>query len=246
MAGEPGIAGATVNLFASDGTTLLATTATSGSGLYNFAGLPDGNYVVKVVPARCRPATPAPGKAMHPAVAYATTPSLPPWPVERANNTSTSATSRQRSGVSAVDRQGVQRHQRQWFLARGRAWDFRRHGDPVQRLQRRDIRHRLRLVVGSAITDVNGDYSFPGIADGSYEIRVSIATLPLAADLETGEGDAPGSACASAACDSRVPVTVSGANPTAEVLRLPFDRRPASSAARSAAAPERYPARAAN
>ena len=72
------------------------------------------------------------------------------------------------------------------------------------------------VVVGSAVTDVNGDYTFPGIADGSYEIRVSTATLPSAAYLETGEGNAPGSACASAACDSKVPVTVSGANPTAQ------------------------------
>ena len=47
-AGEPGISGVTVNLYASDGTTWLATTATDASGLYHFLGLPDGAYTVKV------------------------------------------------------------------------------------------------------------------------------------------------------------------------------------------------------
>jgi uncharacterized repeat protein (TIGR01451 family) len=44
--GEPGIAGVTVNLLDSSGTTLLQTTTTSASGLYAFSVVP-GTYVVQ-------------------------------------------------------------------------------------------------------------------------------------------------------------------------------------------------------
>ena len=46
-AGE-GLAGVTVRLYASDGTTLLGTTATDANGNYYFGGLPAGTYVVRV------------------------------------------------------------------------------------------------------------------------------------------------------------------------------------------------------
>jgi SdrD B-like domain/Secretion system C-terminal sorting domain len=45
-AGEPGIPGVTVTLFAGDGTTVIATTTTDGAGNYIFTNLPAGNYVV--------------------------------------------------------------------------------------------------------------------------------------------------------------------------------------------------------
>lgn len=46
--GEPGVAGITVTLFASDGTTVLATTTTDAYGNYYFDRLAAGNYVVGV------------------------------------------------------------------------------------------------------------------------------------------------------------------------------------------------------
>ncbi len=49
--GEPGLAGVTVNLYASDGVTWLAATVTDANGNYLFQGVPDGAYVVKVNPA---------------------------------------------------------------------------------------------------------------------------------------------------------------------------------------------------
>ncbi len=47
-AGEEGLSGIPVNLYASDGTTLLGTTTTDVNGYYLFAGLVPGTYVVKV------------------------------------------------------------------------------------------------------------------------------------------------------------------------------------------------------
>jgi uncharacterized repeat protein (TIGR01451 family) len=49
-AGETGISGVTVQLYAADGTTLLATTTTDSTGKYFFPGLVAGTYVVKVTP----------------------------------------------------------------------------------------------------------------------------------------------------------------------------------------------------
>ncbi|MBK8779837.1 MAG: carboxypeptidase regulatory-like domain-containing protein [Saprospiraceae bacterium] len=49
--GEPGLAGATVKLYAANGTTLLQTAPVTGNtGAYNFTGLTPGDYVVGVTP----------------------------------------------------------------------------------------------------------------------------------------------------------------------------------------------------
>lgn len=45
-AGEPGVAGVTVILYAGDGTTVIGTTTTDGAGNYIFTNLDAGNYVV--------------------------------------------------------------------------------------------------------------------------------------------------------------------------------------------------------
>ncbi len=45
-AGEPGVAGVTVTLYAGDGTTVIGTTTTDGAGNYIFTNLDAGNYVV--------------------------------------------------------------------------------------------------------------------------------------------------------------------------------------------------------
>ncbi|RIL10424.1 hypothetical protein DCC79_08055, partial [bacterium] len=49
-AGEPGLEGATVGLYDSTGTVLLASTTTDENGNYAFGGLAAGTYVVKVTP----------------------------------------------------------------------------------------------------------------------------------------------------------------------------------------------------
>ncbi|MGB5687604.1 MAG: SdrD B-like domain-containing protein, partial [Candidatus Electrothrix sp.] len=47
-AGEPGIAGVEVKLYAADGTTLLDTVTTDSSGNYSFVRLSSGDYIVEV------------------------------------------------------------------------------------------------------------------------------------------------------------------------------------------------------
>ena len=49
-AGEPGLAGVTVKLYAADGVTLVATTVTDADGAYSFDNLPPAVYVVEFVP----------------------------------------------------------------------------------------------------------------------------------------------------------------------------------------------------
>lgn len=49
-ASDEGLPSATVQLYASNGTTLLNSTTTDAQGLYAFAGVGAGNYVVRVVP----------------------------------------------------------------------------------------------------------------------------------------------------------------------------------------------------
>lgn len=62
-AGETGIAGLLVKLYQADGTTLVASTITDGSGNYLFSNLPEGSYVVGVTPnsVYTTASTPTPG-----------------------------------------------------------------------------------------------------------------------------------------------------------------------------------------
>ncbi len=46
--GELGINGVTVNLLSGDGSTVIATTITTGNGDYSFTGLPAGDYIVQI------------------------------------------------------------------------------------------------------------------------------------------------------------------------------------------------------
>lgn len=45
-AGEPGVAGVLVTLYAADGTTILASASTDGDGGYSFTNLPEATYIV--------------------------------------------------------------------------------------------------------------------------------------------------------------------------------------------------------
>lgn len=49
-AGDTPLAGATMQLYSADGTNLLATTTSNGSGVYSFTGQPQGDYIVRATP----------------------------------------------------------------------------------------------------------------------------------------------------------------------------------------------------
>jgi LPXTG-site transpeptidase (sortase) family protein len=49
-AGDTKLSGATVALFAGNGTTSLGSVITGADGLYSFSGVPQGNYILKVTP----------------------------------------------------------------------------------------------------------------------------------------------------------------------------------------------------
>ena len=52
---ESGMIDVDIQLYASDGTHLVDTTTTDGSGLYNFSGLPEGSYIVRIPAAEFNP-----------------------------------------------------------------------------------------------------------------------------------------------------------------------------------------------
>ncbi len=61
-------------------------------------------------------------------------------------------------------------------------------------------------VVACTVTDANGGYTFPGISNGNYVIKVDTTTLPSTAYYQTGDPDG--------AKDNQTPVTVAGADVT--------------------------------
>jgi protocatechuate 3,4-dioxygenase beta subunit len=66
-AGETGLDGVTVNLYAADGTTLLGTTTTTNGGYYLFTGLQEGDYIVEIVPPAGYTSSTGTGNAYEPA-----------------------------------------------------------------------------------------------------------------------------------------------------------------------------------
>jgi len=58
-------------------------------------------------------------------------------------------------------------------------------------------------IIATTTTDVNGDYTFPGNPEGTYQVKVDKTTLPSTAYSETYESDA--------SINNAIPVTVSGA-----------------------------------
>ncbi len=62
-------------------------------------------------------------------------------------------------------------------------------------------------------TDSNGNYTFPGVPNGNYVVVTDPSTLPNTAYAQTGD---PDSSCPSAGCNHQSAVVVNNANPPAE------------------------------
>jgi protocatechuate 3,4-dioxygenase beta subunit len=200
--GELGIPGVTVELYASDGTTLLRVTTTDSSGLYSFGGLADGTYVVRVLPpdgftptgegdpgASCQgpPSTcdnaitaAVSGGAANNAVDFGYEPVASTYPVSGTVWDDNGA-----SGGTAGN--GIQ--------------DGGEPGIPGVTVCLRNAADDS--LVGCTVTGSNGDYSFPGVEDGGYRVVVDPATLPTNAYVQTGDPDGT--------LDNQTPITVAGA-----------------------------------
>ncbi len=170
-AGEPGIGGVTVELYASDGVTLLAVTATDGNGNYLFEGLPDGTYVVKVVPA-----------------------TLPSGFAQTYDNF---GPTNDHTGRGVVSGGGSDLtadfgyRNLTGYNVSGVVWDdqdgngAQNGGEPGLPGVTVCLVDSNNVTVACVVTDANGGYSFPGVPNGNYTIRVDPDTLPNGAYAPT-------------------------------------------------------------
>ncbi len=160
--GELGIPGVTVNLYASTGTTLLATTVTDGNGEYLFEGLPDGNYVVEVDPSTVPTGYTQTGDP------------------EGNNDRQGSATA---TGGGFDDSMNFGYQPPLPHNVSGTIFeDLDDSGTPGIGEGREGVRVYLYDSTGANLiamttTDPNGDYTFTGIVDGDYIVRVDTDTL---------------------------------------------------------------------
>ncbi len=63
-------------------------------------------------------------------------------------------------------------------------------------------------IIACTTTNGTGDYTFPGVPNGSYTIVVDPDTLPDDAYVQTGD---PNATCPSVGCDDQSPIVVNGA-----------------------------------
>ena len=206
-AGEPGIGGVTVNLYAADGTTLLATTATDGFGFYKFLGLPDATYVVKVDTTTLPAGYVARGEG-DPGVACGVGCDSTITAVIAGGNALTNVDFGYQAPAGT-------------FPISGNIWnDNGAGGGGVGNGVKGGTEPNLANVTvclyqsdGTTVitcvqTDASGNYTFPGNPNGTYVVKVDTTTLPSNSFYQTGD---PDSVCPSAGCNNQTTVTVNGA-----------------------------------
>ena len=158
-----GIEGVTVRLYDYAGLVLLATTTTDANGNYWFGGLPEDTYVVRV-----------------------DTTTLPNGGVGLVNTVDPdTAYPGDSISVVAIDPGGINLLQDFGYVAAvpntigGTLWrDCNADGtldldeDPRWEGVKIVLRDANTNIVGSMLTDTNGDYSFTGLPDGTYTVDV--------------------------------------------------------------------------
>ncbi len=161
--GEPGILGATIELYESDGTTLITTTTTAADGTYSFDDLAAGDYVVKEIQPTLYTSSPA-----------------------------TDTNTRNVTLVTGTDNTGNNFGEELWDLD-GRVWFDRDAGadndagedgfDAVTVTllyagADGDLATSGDNVTYTTTTDSNGDYSFAELFNGNYRVTIDTDDLP--------------------------------------------------------------------
>ncbi len=186
--GEVGLPGVTVNLY--QGATLLATTVTDASGAYQFTGLADGTYTVKV------DSTTVPAGFTQTYDNYSPT------------NDHTGQATVSGGGTNLTADFGY--HNPTSYSISGNVFndlgtigakdgaDVGLSGITVYLYDATGT-----TVIATTVTDGSGNYIFPGIPNGSYLVKVDTTTLPSRAFVETYESDT--------SINNAIAVTVAGA-----------------------------------
>jgi uncharacterized repeat protein (TIGR01451 family) len=169
--GEAGIPGVIVELYAGNGTTLLMTTTTSITGYYLFAGLTDGDYVVRV------------NTASLPGTTFTQTgdPERPDANCSGGNRCDNQSPVTLSGSSDLTNRDFGYRVPNTIY---GNIWEDN-NADASQQAGENGLAGvTVRLynnsggLIATTTTDAAGDYVFSDLNDGSYYVQVVTGTLP--------------------------------------------------------------------
>ena len=227
--GEPGLGGVTVNLIkdvnndnlwdpdgadnvlgTADDEVILNTLATAANGFYQFVGLADGNYLVRV-----DPATVPSGYTQTYDNAGAQNDHLGQGDISGGNTVNDADFGYQPgAGAYAVNGNVWNDNGAGGGTAGNGTKDGAEPGIPnvtvtlYKDTNNNNLYDPGEPVFGATTTDASGNYSFPGVPNGEYVVVVDTATLPSTAFVQTGDPDA--------IKNHQSDVTVNNANPPAE------------------------------
>ncbi|MCB9139634.1 MAG: carboxypeptidase regulatory-like domain-containing protein [Caldilineaceae bacterium] len=185
QAGEPGLAGVTVNLYDSS-SNLLASTTTDDNGYYLFDSLPDGTYTVKVDT-----------RTLPSGWSAASTYDGPDGGNDSTSTVSLSGGQHNRTQDFSyppnadTNLRTYSIGDTVWFDADDSGGDQGTQGnEPGLANVRIDLLDNGGNVIDSTYTDSNGNYLFDELPAGTYTVRVDTTTLPnYASPVSTFEKD---------------------------------------------------------
>ncbi|MGB5661351.1 MAG: SdrD B-like domain-containing protein, partial [Thermoanaerobaculia bacterium] len=208
-AGEPGLAGVTVNLVDSSG-NIVATTTTAADGSYLFSGVPDGDYTVSLSdidgvlvglpqsydPDEAGVCTTCDRQGSVTVSGGVSTPADVDFGFAPSGGTGTIGDfvwhDADGDGVQDLGESGIQGVTLELWL------DV--NGDGV-------ITPGLDNLVRNSVTDQNGEYQFSSLPDEEYVVRVTDTAGVVSAFVQTGDPDEVGTC---SVCDEQGVLTLTG------------------------------------
>ncbi|MGB5177060.1 MAG: SdrD B-like domain-containing protein, partial [Thermoanaerobaculia bacterium] len=208
-AGEPGLAGVTVNLLDSSG-NIIATTTTAADGSYLFSGVPDGDYTVSLSdidgvlvglpqsydPDEAGVCTTCDKQGSVSVSGGVSTPADVDFGFAPSGGTGTIGDfvwhDADGDGVQDPGESGIQGVTLELWL------DV--NGDGV-------ITPGLDNLVRNAVTDQNGEYQFSSLPDEDYVVRVTDTAGVVSAFVQTGDPDEAGTCTV---CDGQGVLSLAG------------------------------------